>query len=740
MKAHLAYIKNNLALTMRDRTTLFFGYVFPLLFFFIFGQMMGANKGATALMVVNMVLVIGVIGSGLFGSGLRATMDREQNILRRFKVAPITPSPILVASQVSGLVHYLPIMIVIFALAKFVYKMPWPEQWISVFIFVLVGLLAFRGIGLIIAAVVNSMAESQIITQLLYFPMLFLSGATFPISVMPEWLQIVAQFIPSTHLYTGLQSMLVQKRGMGENLASFGALALAALVSFFIAFKLFRWEKEEKISGKSKLWILAVLMPFFLIGVYQAKSKENIRNSKIVERELNRGRARLIRNVRIVVGDGQVIESGALLMKDGKIVEIYSGSSPEAKDLNADDVEGAGKTLLPGLTDMHVHLSPNGGLMDFSNPENFKDMDISKSIPRELAAYLYSGVTSVRSVGDPLDSVINAKKAIESGDKQGSELYFSGPLFTAAGGHGTEYFVNMPPAIRAQAEGQSVRTPKTPEEARQQVADLKQRGVHLVKAVLESGKAPRTFNRMDPEVYKAVAAAARDAKLPLATHTSNVADIVEAMEAGTTSVEHGGFAEEVPEDLFRKLKEKGIAYTPTLAVLDAVRGLAQGKPEMFSRTLVEQVGPAPLIASSKAYVASQKPADPARLEALDKNIEMVKRNTARAAQAGVMLITGTDSGNPGLIHGPGVHRELQLLVAAGVPVGVALQAATGNAAKVLRVDQTTGFLRKGYDATMILVDGNPLNDISATERITSVFLKGQRINRGELFEDDKKKK
>src|SRR5512132_3693041 len=101
MNSYIALTRMYLKLTMRDRYVLLFNFIFPLIFFFLFGQMMHAERGGAA-MVVNMVLTIGVLGSGLFGAGMRATMDRDANILRRFKVAPITPAPMLVASLVVG--------------------------------------------------------------------------------------------------------------------------------------------------------------------------------------------------------------------------------------------------------------------------------------------------------------------------------------------------------------------------------------------------------------------------------------------------------------------------------------------------------------------------------------------------------------------------------------------------------------------------------------------------------------
>jgi imidazolonepropionase-like amidohydrolase len=110
------------------------------------------------------------------------------------------------------------------------------------------------------------------------------------------------------------------------------------------------------------------------------------------------------------------------------------------------------------------------------------------------------------------------------------------------------------------------------------------------------------------------------------------------------------------------------------------------------------------------------------------------QNLQSAMRAGVILVTGTDSGNPTILHGPGVHRELQLWVEAGVPTAVALQAATYNGAQLLRASNRMGLIKKGYEANLLLVDGNPLKDISVTERISMVMFKGERVDRSELFD------
>ena len=100
MKPYLALIRNDVRLAYRQKAVIFFNYLMPLAFFFLFAQINHAERGGAIVQVVTMVLVIGILGNGLFGGGLRAVQERENNILRRYKVAPISPLPLLVASTV----------------------------------------------------------------------------------------------------------------------------------------------------------------------------------------------------------------------------------------------------------------------------------------------------------------------------------------------------------------------------------------------------------------------------------------------------------------------------------------------------------------------------------------------------------------------------------------------------------------------------------------------------------------
>ena len=721
MRAYLALMRIDLKLALRDRSVLFFNYLFPLIFFFAFAEMMGATRGVGVTNVVTMVLTIGILGNGLWGAGMRAVQEREMNILRRFKVTPISPAPILIASMVTGWLIYLPAVVLICGLAHSIYGMPLPENLFSLFALITLGVFAFRSIGLILASIVNSTQESTIGIQLLYMPMLFLSGATFPTVMLPAWAQIVGQFLPATYLVTGFQSVFLRKETLAQNWQAAAALILTMALATFISVQIFRWEKGEKLRPAAKLWVLAVLSPFVVMGCYQAYSKEHKHKANLLWRELMRSDTFLIHGARIFVGSGEVIESGAVLVKNGKIQEVYKGAGPDTGQLKADVIEAAGKTLLPGLIDVHVHLGATGGSYD--SPAAY---DPSNDMRRKLAAYLYSGVTAVRSVGDFLDKSLEARAAMASGERLGAELFACGPMFTAEGGHGTEYIQYMPEFLRAQAREQMVRIPKSTDEARQQVRALKQAGADCVKAILEAGWPGRPFPRLDTALLKAIGEEAHAQNLPLLVHTDNSRDVADALDAGAAGIEHGSFGEEIPDALFARMARAGVTYDPTLSVVNVLSLPAAGRLQLLNRSLLQQVGPRDLIESTKRSLENSKP--------VTTGLETGQKNLLRAYRAGVMLVTGGDAGNLLVIHGPTVQQELALWVQSGIPATSALQAATYNAARALRADNRIGAIEAGRDANLLLVDGDPFSDISATERISLVVFKGERIRRASLFD------
>ncbi len=722
MKAFLALFRIDMKLALRERSLIFFGYMFPLLFFFGFAEFMDAERGGAINYVVSMVLTMGILGNGLWGAGMRAVQEREANILRRFKVTPITPTPILLASMLTGWLLYLPAVALVLILARTMYGMAPMEHPVSLFVMVSLGVMAFRAIGLIIASVVNTMQETNIAVQLIYMPMMFLSGATIPIAMLPPAVQTFSQFLPASYLVTGFQGIFLRKETLARHWPAVLAMLVTIVVGTFISTQLFRWEKGEKTRKAAKLWLLAVMAPFLAMGAWQLHSKDQVGRALALNRDMRRADTILFRGVRIFTGDGKILESGGVLVKSGKIEAVYDGATPDPGSLKADIVEGAGKTLLPGLIDPHVHLGALGGI-----GEGAKAYDPLINMPRELAAYLYSGVVAVRSLGDPLDALLTVRRETASGRRVGAELFLCGPMFTAVEGHGTEFIKMAPELVRGRLAAQLVRTPKNAEEARAQVRELKTAGVDGIKIILEAGWGAMTFPRLDTAIARAAAEEAHKMKLPVAIHTGDARDVADALDMGASSIEHGP-REPMPDAYLARMGEGKVVFDPTIGVWEGYRDFAQGKTDLLDRSLAQQVGPAALIASTKKLLK------PGLSSVTDESLKVAQSNLARAWRAGVPLVTGTDSGNMLLLHGPAVHREMQLWVEAGIPAAVALQAATGNAAKLLGAEGRLGCIAKGCDASLLLVDGNPLQDIGATERISLVVYKGERIRRASLLD------
>jgi imidazolonepropionase-like amidohydrolase len=341
----------------------------------------------------------------------------------------------------------------------------------------------------------------------------------------------------------------------------------------------------------------------------------------------------------------------------------------------------------------------------------------------------------VRSVGDGLDSVLKVRSTVSSGEVLGADLYTCGPLFTAQGGHGTEYFKELPGTARANIERQFLRIPGSADEARRQVDELKKQGVDCIKAILEAGAGGRVYNRLDTGLFDAIAQQAHADSLSLAVHTGDARDVADAVQAQANSIEHGSFREKIPDALFEQMAKQGTFYDPTLSVGEAFQDFAAGKTDLLKRSLVQQVGPPELLRGTEDALRS------ADTEAMRKSLAQYPidmaiaiDNLKRAQAHGVLLVTGSDAGNFLVIHGPTVQHELELWVKAGIPAAVALQAATWNAARLLRADNRIGSIRAGNDADLLVTDGNPLEDITATERISMVVFKGERIDRMELFD------
>jgi ABC-2 type transport system permease protein len=173
------------------------------------------------------------------------------------------------ASIVANFALILPTVFLQLALARLFYHVTHFGNLISLFVFLVLGISCFGALGLIVASVTNTMQETQIINQLLWFALIFLSGATVPLAIMPRMVQRIGLFLPATYLVSGLQRAMVYGAGIFSLGVEVISLAAWGILAFTISSLLFRWEPEAKLPRNAKLWAVSTILPFILLGIWE---------------------------------------------------------------------------------------------------------------------------------------------------------------------------------------------------------------------------------------------------------------------------------------------------------------------------------------------------------------------------------------------------------------------------------------------------------------------------------------
>jgi ABC-type multidrug transport system permease subunit len=206
-----------------------------------------------------------------WGLSAALVMFREQGILRRFHVTPVTASDMLASSIVANYVLIFPTVLLQFIFARTIFHVTHFGDIFATFILISIGNIAFASLGLVVASVTNTMQETQVINQLIWLPLIFLSGATFPLAFLPQVVQKVSLFLPATYLVQGLRRTIFESAHIWDHnvLISLGSLVCWAVLTFFLSAQLFRWEPEVKVPRKAKLLVLATIIPFLLLGFWE---------------------------------------------------------------------------------------------------------------------------------------------------------------------------------------------------------------------------------------------------------------------------------------------------------------------------------------------------------------------------------------------------------------------------------------------------------------------------------------
>lgn len=263
-------------LAMRNRAFIFFSLVMPLAFLFVFSTIFGQGIADRVSKLFPSVLALTVMGS-FWGLSIQLVLFREQGILRRFHLAPVGPFAMLASSVITNYILTLPTIVVELFLVRFVWHVTNFGNVLGLAVMISLGILTFAAFGLIVASVTNTMQETQVINNLIWFVFLFFSGATFPIAMFPEWLHRASVFLPATHLIIGLQFVFIGGLPLWKVGPEVIALSAGLVMSLFVSTKLFRWEPEAKIDRRAKLIAAAVVIPFLLVGVWENAQGERRR-------------------------------------------------------------------------------------------------------------------------------------------------------------------------------------------------------------------------------------------------------------------------------------------------------------------------------------------------------------------------------------------------------------------------------------------------------------------------------
>ena len=279
MKNFVALTRMRIRLALRNKMFFFFILVMPFAFFFLWLGVIAKGAPQMVGFYLGPVLAFNVMGS-FWGLSATLVAFREQGILRRFHVAPVTASDLLASSIVANFVLTIPTVVVELILARVVFHVPSIGNPISLFLLISVGIISFGSLGLVVASVTNTMQETQVLNQLLWLPLIFLSGATFPLAFLPRAVQRFGLFLPATYLVNGLQQTIVNSATTWSRYAEILSLAIWAGLTFFLSAQLFRWEPEARTPRRAKLLVAATAIPFLLLGVVENRTDRILLEAK----------------------------------------------------------------------------------------------------------------------------------------------------------------------------------------------------------------------------------------------------------------------------------------------------------------------------------------------------------------------------------------------------------------------------------------------------------------------------
>lgn len=440
-----------------------------------------------------------------------------------------------------------------------------------------------------------------------------------------------------------------------------------------------------------------------------------------------------------------------ILIRDGLIAEVVSDSDvriPESVPV----VDAAGKYVIPGLTDLHVHFSLGAPL---------------SRTPREtetvLARKLYYGVTSILAIGTSdshAASIRSLRSRLASGELEAPTIYGTGGHLTLQGTH--PVYTISPPHVRRFVDSAAATLPpqepvdldpigrglsivRTPEAARAAVRARAEAGMDAIKITVESGPTPfgDDHPQMSAGMIREIVEESEQNGLEVFAHVTSLDELEATLEGGAAGIVHAVWDRPLPDTaLADRMAKSGFYVMPTISLYRgavSLRYIEEPVPldDPFLRETVSESEISALRATSfvdtfRSRGHTQLDPDTDAAGTIRRQMDDLLRNLGMLNERGVPIVLGTDTGNPYVFPGFSVHLELELLVRAGLTPMEALEAATRRAAEMLGAQREFGTVQTGRRADLLILARNPLEDIRHTRSLETVIAAGRLVDRGAL--------
>jgi imidazolonepropionase-like amidohydrolase len=393
---------------------------------------------------------------------------------------------------------------------------------------------------------------------------------------------------------------------------------------------------------------------------------------------------------RVIDGtDRAPIGNATIVVKDGRIVAVGPAANVTVP-AGATRVSLTGKTVIPGLINAHGHVGNTVGLQ--------QGRYSADNVMRDLKLYANYGVTTVFSLGDDQEAGFKIRDAQNTPSLDHARLYVAGPVLA----------------------------PKTPEEARKQVDEVAAMKSDIIKIRVDDNLG--TSQKMAPEIYKAVIDESHKKNMRTAVHLFYLEDAKSVLDAGADFIAHSIRDKDVDDAVIAMLKRRDICVCPTLT-REVSTFVYETTPSWFSDPVFTKYADPKTIEQLKEPARQEQMKNSKSAQRYKVALEQAMKNAKKLSDSGVKIAMGTDTGPPARFQGYFELMELELMAKAGMTPKQVLLSATRDAARCQKLDRDLGTLEANKWADFVVLDADPLADITNTKKISDVYIAGNKVAR-----------